>query len=292
MSAQLVDMSDLKPLIFETLRLGPDAWYDFRSNYDLSEESIHSLYVTDPEWREHAARNKGKINFWRRDFSNLKIQHCDFTGVDFSSCRFNGTTFLNVKFTGADLRDADFAGAKFHEQIDFQGANLEGADLSKTKFSSNTKFDGANLDGTSFEAADIRRASGVRFSSTHIRGTILSPTSTNPWSVVRKRYSGTDFALNMIFVAMFCATVLAELLLLQSVTVALVESTLTERGIVECSPVPLAEIFSHLMVLEPRSSGCRAYPVWAVIFGFHKTLPALSVLLTLFLSHSTLAEVF
>ena len=64
-------------------------------------------------------------------------------------------------------------------------------------------FEGANLSEVLLDEADIRGARGIVLDSTRIRNARFSPTAKDPWSVLRKSYTGPRLILNYIFLIAF-----------------------------------------------------------------------------------------
>lgn len=92
-----------------------------------------------------------------------------------------GACFLGAELEGADLSEADLQGANFAH------ANLHGASLTY-----------ANL-----HDADLRGAYRFRLDGNFTRNVRLPYRSTDPWSVLRRTYTGPRMLFNMLFLVAF-----------------------------------------------------------------------------------------
>jgi hypothetical protein len=92
---------------------------------------------------------------------------------------------IQPDLTEADLTEADLTGANL------SGADLSGADLS-----------GATLVNTNLSEAKLHEVSGMILDSTFIRNARFSPRATDPWSILRRSYTGPKLFFHiLLFVA-------------------------------------------------------------------------------------------
>ena len=91
-----------------------------------------------------------------------------------------------------DLSGADFGSANL------SGANLSVANLSGAHLSS-ANLSGAELRWANLDNADLRGNPSFKLDNNSIRQTRFSPNSKDPYSVLRRNYTGVKFALILIF---------------------------------------------------------------------------------------------
>lgn len=106
-------------------------------------------------------------NKWREDLND------PFWDIDLS-----GASLSVANLAYADLSDANLRGADL-DCANLRNANLQGA-----------RLEGAQLCGANFNGADLEQASGFIFDHCDIRNTKLHSDSTDPWSVLRRKYTG------------------------------------------------------------------------------------------------------
>jgi uncharacterized protein YjbI with pentapeptide repeats len=190
---------------------------------DFDNAILSGICLRNAQW--HGAVLGGSLT--GSVLSGADVTGAHFKGNDLTRCKLNGTTLYGADLTeatldGASVRDpmwpgerspgtpidkwptprslnlgkatlvgASCKGADFHG-ADFSGANLRGSNL-----------DGANLEGATFQDADLRDVSGARFDSCNVNGAKFSPNASDPWSVVRRQYSGPMFVLHLLLLVAF-----------------------------------------------------------------------------------------
>ncbi|RVU86063.1 pentapeptide repeat-containing protein [Leucothrix sargassi] len=127
-------------------------------------------------------------------FSNANLENSKLNGSFITECDFSSANLKNAEFTSANLKrlklvDADLSGSNLREaklnHIDFKGVNLENADLTNTEL----------------EHADLRFAKNYLLNSTYIRNTRFPVTACDPWSKLRKAYTGPAMLLTLLALA-------------------------------------------------------------------------------------------
>ena len=132
-------------------------------------------------------------------FANLK--EASLVGADLRAASLQGAYLLRADLSAADLRGADLGGARLGGgnlfEADLRGADLSGADLA-----------GANLKGAVMGRANLDRADvqGVRnlvLDSTDVRNTRFSARAGDPWSILRRAYTGPKLFFNLLLLTAF-----------------------------------------------------------------------------------------
>jgi hypothetical protein len=180
------------------------------------------------------------------DLSKADLAGADLHRVDLSRAALRETTLTDARLNGSTLRDADMAWARLDRaymyRADLSGANLRfaslvsadltQAQLPRTQFGESdltgSDLSGANLHradlrgsrlrdtklrGADLSEADLRGPLPIRLDGNDIRGARFSTYARDPWSVLRRRYTGPLMFLNLaflfVFVAMYAARALA-----------------------------------------------------------------------------------
>lgn len=101
----------------------------------------------------------------------------------------------------ADLRYAHLQKATIYaahlEKANLGKANLEEADLSASH------LNGAALWGANLTRANLSRVTGLLLDSTVVRHARFSPWAQDPWSVLRRNYTGGKFLFHLLFMVSF-----------------------------------------------------------------------------------------
>ena len=135
-------------------------------------------------------------------------------GAVFGHASFgDGAVFGNASFGdaadfgGASFGDgAGFEYARFGDGANFRGANLRGADLRGIDFKH------AQLEDTNLELSDLRDVRNLRLDSTMVRNARFSPLARDPWSVLRRTYTGPRVFFTLLFLLVFFTPYVAKTL--------------------------------------------------------------------------------
>jgi uncharacterized protein YjbI with pentapeptide repeats len=127
-----------------------------------------------------------------------KIQ---WRGADLSSCNLSGTVLEQADLTSLVARHADFSDCRLAE-ADFSGAELHSATFKNAglKF---TNWRGAKLNSADFEGADLRFVKNIWFDQNNLYGAKLSPKGADPWTALRREYSGSRLAFHLVLLIGF-----------------------------------------------------------------------------------------
>ena len=153
------------------------------------------------------------------EHANLANAHLENVMFDFASLektKFSGAHLENAQFRNADLefanlckahlKNAQFMLAFLHQawlmKADLDGArldcaNLENADL-KNAILTRTVLADAKLDGT-----DVRAAKGIVFDSNRVERLLIEGNAPDPWSVLRRNYTGPNFFFHLLILMAF-----------------------------------------------------------------------------------------
>ena len=144
-------------------------------------------------WREETLDIHLKL-----DLKNLDLREADFDGYDFRFVDFTGTNL-----SGAHMRGANLTAAELVDTIlvgtDLTDANLSGASMKE-----------ACLLNTNLEKADLTSARDYILDATITRQTKFDPYSKDPWSVLRKKYTGPSMLWTLLALASAMTPLLAK----------------------------------------------------------------------------------
>jgi hypothetical protein len=112
-----------------------------------------------------------------------ELVRCEFPSASLINCEFNAGTINQCSFEGAVLRIV----------------NLRAVAFSHT-----------NMRSAEFHGCDLRETNGLRLDDNLLLQSALPPYSKEPWSVLRRSYTGPKMAFNLIFLAMFFVPLLTS----------------------------------------------------------------------------------
>jgi hypothetical protein len=269
--------------------------------------------LTNVDLAAHTLQGAALQSAWWPD---AQLDETDLSRADLSGANLHRASLVQAKLVGTTLRDADLSRARLDgadlTNADLSHANLEGASLRGCDLSN------AILTGTNLDEADIRLARGIRFDQTEIRGTRFtvqigwvgrlaagtwlrvsqqgrsdverapdavgpypSKETDDPWSALRRNYTGPAFARTLLALALFLLpNVLraAGLVFFSEAESQLVNAaatatrTLTTAVAAEAASTggTLSEtVFWVVDALEQIEQSPR-YDVWQVLLGVHK----------------------
>lgn len=157
------------------LRQGATKWNEWRASERLKLGGEDKPLLMGFHLRE--------INLESYDMRNVNLQEAVVRGVSLQGVNLRGANLIR-----ADLRSANLRGAWLDDrESDLRDADLRNADLWETLL----------------DNADIRGARGVVLDSTRVRNARFSPTAKDPWSVLRRAYTGPFLLLNVLFLISF-----------------------------------------------------------------------------------------
>ncbi|MFN3199973.1 MAG: pentapeptide repeat-containing protein [Bradymonadia bacterium] len=200
--------------------------------------------------------------------AHLKYAHLD--GANLEGAHLDGADLLWAHLKGANLLWAHLEGACL------EGAHLEGAHLKYAH------LDGAHLAEAHLNDADLRGASGFIFDSTCIRSAKIDPHSRDPWSIIRRNYTGPMMMFHLLLLLAFIIPLGLRTAMLVGVNKG---QEFSEQMLQSDSPATLKAkaVFPKERQTKCLQAECREEQVWYVLLGFDKDwatwVPAILVLL-------------
>ena len=137
--------------------------------------------------------NLTEANLTWADLKGVNLTRADLTGANLAGPNLTKATLDRANLTRASLKGADLTGANLTH------ANLSDCDLTDAVLKQAVLV-GANLDGTR----------GIQLDSTYTRDAGFSAWARDPWSQLRRAYSGTLLAFHLLILAAFFLPVAAR----------------------------------------------------------------------------------
>lgn len=121
--------------------------------------------------------------------ANIERAHLDKAGL-------LGARLEHADLLGAHLDHADLRGAYFKHAV-LKRAQLNDADLREAR------FENTILSEAVFDRADVRRTKGLLFDDNRVEQLRIEGNAPDPWSVLRRKYTGPLFFVHLILLILF-----------------------------------------------------------------------------------------
>jgi len=156
-----------------------------------------------------------QANFCKAHCKHARLIQTHLEGANLLRARFDRAIFFQAHMGKASLWEGHFEGAYLVE------AHLEGASLREARFD-DANLAGAHLGGTRlveavFDRADLRGATGLRFDENSVLRTRIRGNAPDPWSVLRRKYTGPWFFCHLLLLVLFFAPYAGRVLALSAV---------------------------------------------------------------------------
>ena len=160
------------------------------------------------------------------------FEHARLNDVDLEKVRFLKAHLENAWLINANLKNAWLSNATL-ENANLCGANLEKALLMETNLK-NAILSGANLTGAQLKhanlnGADVRGATGIIFDSNRVDRLRIEGKAPDPWSVLRRNYTGPRFFIHILLLVAFLLPYIGKAIVLTSISngMVLIDKTLS-----------------------------------------------------------------
>lgn len=172
---------------------------------NFSGASLHLANLTGTRGNGSTKFNKAEL--FKADLRDSKIVQGDFSRANLEAANCWGADLRVAKFLHARLEDANFSEAKL-ESANFRKAycrntNFSNSDLKYSKIINvvltNANFRAAYLFGAKLDGSDLTDCRGYKLDANSIKSTIFAPMAKDPYSVLRRTYTGTMFTLVLFF---------------------------------------------------------------------------------------------
>lgn len=183
------------------------------SNLNLNEANLQGANLRHSDLRGSS--------FWKANLENSNLEGADlrYTNLLQTNLKKANLEEANLKYVNlseANLHEANLRKCEI-EKCDMRSCNLEKAVLSRVIFInvvlSGANLSHANLAGVEFrncsmwmiilDGVDLRWTKGYILDDASIKDTRFSPRSNDPWSELRRKYTGPKLILHIIFLIIF-----------------------------------------------------------------------------------------
>ena len=198
---------------------------------DMDREKTLELIKDVEKWNAYREKwifwnpNLEKTSLFNTNLEGANLLNAKLKGAILSWAKLEGTNLINANLKEANLGNANLEGADLRmaklEGAILRNANLEGAVLD------DAKLEGANLSDaninnidilyTDLRGADLRGAKNVVFDQTLIEGCLLSPNSDEPWTVLRRNYTGSKLLFHLLLLIAFLIPLVSKTFLWNAV---------------------------------------------------------------------------
>lgn len=148
--------------------------------------------------------NYYKADLESSEFNGASVNNCDFSNVNLANSKLNGSLIDDCNFTSANLKNSYFIDANLKNlklvDADMSGSNLRGAKLNHIDLKG-VNLENSDLTNTELEHADLRFTNNYLLNSTYIRNTRFSVNARDPWSILRKTYTGPAMLITLLALA-------------------------------------------------------------------------------------------
>jgi hypothetical protein len=180
------------------------------------------------KWREENPEVKPDleaVNLNNADLKDYNLQASNLQQANLTGAYLWGANLQEADLFEAGLRDANLVGADLRQahlqNAQLQNAGLLGADLRGVKLW-RARLEGASFDGSDlkdaqitdvdFSGSNLRNVQNLCLDGNRIEGAKFSSFSKDPWSVLRRGYTGPRALFHLIFLVAFLVPYLAETL--------------------------------------------------------------------------------
>ncbi len=216
------------------------------------------------------------------------LGHDDLYLCNLEKANLQGADFRGAKLWGAHLEAAHLFEARL-EGVDLAGAHLEGATLVDGQLQKarlcGANLRKANLTNVDLTGADLRGVEGMRLDATIVRDARFWPRDRDPWSVLRRGYTGPKLLFNLLFLVAFLlpyAVKTAGWVMVNrtqdelSLGVKRLESATDQLEAEEhAAAKPIRSVLTAIKERLPMegNDGWRESRVWRLVLGVDKGVP-------------------
>lgn len=213
--------------------------------FNVQGASFDRCSFMDVRLRFRGAEN---VVFNSCNFSKARLT-CSFKGSKFTDCKFEGSSWDACKMQDSTFENSDLRSVRI-EACNFESCLFRKCDFTSALFRSIVSPGGllVRFESCNFENADLRAIKKLELDDCYIAGARLPKDISDPWSILRRRYTGIRAIANlMLLVAFFLPYVIETILW-----------------------ISLNRIESLPQVKESVcAQGCSEMPVAALLFGYH-----------------------
>lgn len=221
------------------------------------------------------------VIFENCDFSLTEFDHGDFVGAIFRGCTLQQTSFISANLFNARFEDlvdpkksCDLTRVILEHAL-ASNAHFLHADLSSARAShaifEYVNFTGSKLTDATFDYTNLWGSTGICLDHTKTLFAHFSAAASDPWSILRRTYTGPRFALNFLLFTLFVAILSAKAFALYGLALVEGAALIREPLANYCAVENACETTSLLAIVSGWDEGPIAFTY--VLFSlFHNGL--------------------
>ncbi|MCL2349362.1 MAG: pentapeptide repeat-containing protein [Planctomycetaceae bacterium] len=154
-------------------------------------------------------------HLWNAHLEDTNISDAHLEGAILWEAHLENATLKNAHLGNADIQFAHLEDAELYEahleNAILWEAHLENADIL------NANLTGAELRFAVLDRADVRGAKGIIFDCNNVERLIIEGNAPDPWSVLRRRYTGPSFFFHILLLVAFFIPYISKAVVLTGV---------------------------------------------------------------------------
>ncbi len=185
---------------------------------DLYRAHLEHAYLYDTHL-EHAKLDMAHLehaNLLRSLFEHANLEDAHLEHANLQSAYLEHAVLRHAHLEHANLDYANLEHANVY-CAHFENANLSNAHLEHVYLSS-AHLEHTKLFKTNLDRADVRGATGLRFDRNRVEGIDIEGNAPDPWSVLRRKYTGPLFFVHLLLLIVFFVPYAADAFYLSSVS--------------------------------------------------------------------------
>jgi uncharacterized protein YjbI with pentapeptide repeats len=214
------------------------------------------------------------------------LRDCHLECADLFGASLEGAMLLGANLQKAVLQSANLSGSVL------SGANLQGASLSfanlRGTILQGAKLKGASLHHADFREADLRGVENAIFDESNTVFAISGLAAKDPWSVLRRKYTGVMLLFHLLLLVTFLLPYAARAVFWRAVNhsqqlyVQASQELVSELQRVDHESAVAQQVSAAVAEVGPcLQSSCVSVPIWRLLLQLDRGLLAAFLALTL-----------
>ncbi|MCC5785138.1 MAG: pentapeptide repeat-containing protein [Phycisphaerales bacterium] len=158
------------------------------------------------EWSHFENADLSRTHFEHANFTWSHLKHAVLSGATLDHANLAWSRLGDASLYYASLENADLHGARLdHARLIgacIKNTNLDGANLEYANIS-DARLERANMHRANLDHATVREATGILFDDNAVQRLDIEGGAKDPWSVLRRKYTGPMFFVHLLLVVAF-----------------------------------------------------------------------------------------
>jgi len=171
--------------------------------------------------------NLENANLIGANLKNASLAETNLKNANMGYANLESVSLWNANLNNADIRKAILKNANLTETI-LKNTNLFEANLENARLN-NANLTDANLERANLDGAEVRGAKGIVFDSTQVERLLIEGNAPDPWSVLRRNYTGPRFFIHILLLVAFLLPYIGKAIILTGISngMILIDKTLS-----------------------------------------------------------------